>query len=157
MLFLPLPSSNRRLLANASFYLRSLVLLLSFFALASSTLLLEGCSSDLSGSSIPANSVPASSSGQTLAMSAVLPTGSVGVAYSATVTVTGGRAPYHFSLPSARSLDQVLEPSLENLARAEVSILQFRSPIRAVHPNSSRFKSRFHPAQLLACLLPLKL
>jgi putative Ig domain-containing protein len=100
MLFLPLPSSNRRLLANASFYLRSLVLLLSFFALASSTLLLEGCSSDLSGSSIPANSVPASSSGQTLAMSAVLPTGSVGVAYSATVTVTGGRAPYHFSLPS---------------------------------------------------------
>jgi hypothetical protein len=82
---------------SASLSLRSLARLLGFFALASASLFLEGCAGG-----VRASSMPASSSAQTLAMSAVLPPGSVGVAYSATVTVTGGPAPYHFSLPSGK-------------------------------------------------------
>ncbi len=69
-----------------------------------SILLLSGCS----GSSIPSNTSiagntgtsPASGSSAALTVSTSVPAATVGTSYNTTVTVTGGSAPYRFSMAS---------------------------------------------------------
>jgi Putative Ig domain len=75
-------------------------------ALASGLTILNGCS----GFSTPANasSPPASSSDAALSISSTLPSATVGSAYQAVLSVSGGTAPYFFSLASGELPGSVL-------------------------------------------------
>src|SRR5258708_34971350 len=90
-----LPCSAQNEYANRTFFFHCTALM----TVLSWLLLFNACGASAPGSTTPTNT-SGSNSTPNLTISATLPPASVGSNYNATVTVTGGTAPYAFSIAS---------------------------------------------------------
>jgi Putative Ig domain len=102
-----LPGAARKIFALGNTFYRNRFDRLAFLpclvliAIVSLMALFSGCSA--ASAPAPSNAVgPPTSAAENLTISATLPAGTVGAAYSGSLAVTGGTAPYSFSLTSGQ-------------------------------------------------------
>ena len=142
-MFIPLPGPPHERCARRPILLRCAALI----AVLTWLLILSACS----GFSVPAASgstpPPATNSTAALTISNTLPSGTVGAAYSAALSVSGGTAPYLFSLasgqlPTSMCSTQTREPSPGHRAPPGPSVLPFQLQIPRAYQNSKPCKLR---------------